>query len=236
MIVYMAKNKINNKCYIGITAGKLKYRKRAHEKMTNHSNRKFHNALKKYGFDNFDWIVLEHCNSYSELEDMEKYYIKEYDSMNNGYNLTSGGEIMKEYSDESKKKMREIRLEWHTKNKNGFKGRSHTDEGKKLISESAIGRPSPNKNKSLSKTHKENLSKAQTEWLENNEHPNLGRTWKHRSKREHIEVICPNCGKIGKGPNMTRYHFDKCRINREKGFTETDEAKRVSISKGSCSV
>ena len=26
------------------------------------------------------------------------------------------------------------------------------------------------------------------------------------------EHICPHCGKIGKGPNMTRYHFDNCKL------------------------
>ena len=26
------------------------------------------------------------------------------------------------------------------------------------------------------------------------------------------EFICPHCGKVGKGPNMKRYHFDKCKI------------------------
>jgi len=26
------------------------------------------------------------------------------------------------------------------------------------------------------------------------------------------EKTCPHCGKIGKGPNMSRYHFDKCKL------------------------
>lgn len=26
-----------------------------------------------------------------------------------------------------------------------------------------------------------------------------------------LEVECPHCHKLGKGPNMTRYHFDKCK-------------------------
>ena len=29
------------------------------------------------------------------------------------------------------------------------------------------------------------------------------------------ERICPHCGKIGKGPNMTRYHFDNCKVKGE---------------------
>ena len=38
-------------------------------------------------------------------------------------------------------------------------------------------------------------------------------------KRNLKEVECPYCGKIGKGGNMTRYHFDNCK-NKEKGETK----------------
>ena len=32
------------------------------------------------------------------------------------------------------------------------------------------------------------------------------------TKRVCIEVTCPHCSKVGKGPNMTRYHFDNCKL------------------------
>lgn len=32
------------------------------------------------------------------------------------------------------------------------------------------------------------------------------------------EFICPNCGKVGKGPNMKRYHFDKCKHQSKSLF------------------
>jgi len=131
--------------------------------------------------------------------------------MDNGYNLTSGGETMKEYSDSSIEKMRNARIDWHMKNTNGFKGKTHTDEVRKRISNSTIGRESPNKNKELSTEHRASLSKAQKKWLNSNTHPNLGKTWKHSKKREYSEITCPKCGKVGKGPNMTRYHFENCK-------------------------
>lgn len=36
---------------------------------------------------------------------------------------------------------------------------------------------------------------------------------KNRLGKPHklVEKTCPYCGTIGSGPNMTRYHFDKCR-------------------------
>jgi group I intron endonuclease len=211
MIVYMAKNKINQKCYIGITKKTLEYRKLAHEKASKYNKRKFSIALKKYGFDNFEWRVLDSASSIDELELKEVYYISKYDSVKNGYNLTSGGEIKKEYSEESKQKMKEARVEWHTKNTNGFKGKTHKKEVRRKLSQNAIGRISPNKDKQLSDVHKNNLSKAQKEWLKNNTHPNLGKTWKHSKKRDYKQVTCIYCGKVGKGPNMNRYHFSNCK-------------------------
>ena len=211
MIVYRAKNKINNKSYIGITTKTLEHRKITHQKAAKYSNRKFYTALNKYGFDNFEWSVLDECSDMTDLENKEQYYIEKYNSFNNGYNLTSGGESIKEYSEESKELMREARVEWHKSNRNGFKGKTHTEEVRKRISEKMKGRPSPNKDKELSETHRENLSKAQKEWLKHNEHPNKGRTWKHKKKREYMEVTCPHCSKSGKGPNMNRYHFENCK-------------------------
>ena len=90
MIIYKATNKIDGKCYIGQTIKGLKRRKQEH------SNAKdgcyFHNAIHKYGFDNFEWEVIEECDSKEELDEMEFHYIKQYDSFKpNGYNLTLGG-------------------------------------------------------------------------------------------------------------------------------------------------
>ena len=117
----------------------------------------------------------------------------------------------KTHSMESKELMSKARIDWHESNNNGFKGKTHTDEVRKQISEKLKGRVSPNKDTELSETHRENLSKAQTEWLKNHDHPNKGKNWKHSKKREYTEVTCPYCGKIGKGPNMNRYHFANCK-------------------------
>ena len=58
------------------------------------TNRVFHNAIKKYGWNNFDWQVIERCDSKKELDEMEFHYIIQYNSFfrKNGYNMTLGGE------------------------------------------------------------------------------------------------------------------------------------------------
>lgn len=62
-------------------------------------NNKFHNAIRKYGIDNFDKEVLE-CIEMDDkvelkkaLDTLEMKYIEKYDSLNNGYNSTLGGDF-----------------------------------------------------------------------------------------------------------------------------------------------
>lgn len=89
-IVYMAKNCVNNKCYIGQTKRPLEERIKSHKK----EGRYFHKALKKYGLENFIWEILCECEDQEELDEMEFHYIKQYHTHSSeyGYNLTFGGE------------------------------------------------------------------------------------------------------------------------------------------------
>jgi group I intron endonuclease len=89
--IYKVTNVINKKIYIGYT-NNLKVRKSKHKRNSQRGCSHFYNAILKYGWDNFTWEVIycstdkNHC-----LNEMEPYFIKEYDSINSGYNLTKGG-------------------------------------------------------------------------------------------------------------------------------------------------
>ena len=108
-VVYCATFK-NGKKYIGITSRKLKYRIREHKNDSlNGSNVIFHKAIRKYGFDNIDWKVLDYCNSLEDLRNSEVYFIKEFNSFADndcGYNLTTGGDGATEWSEITKDKYR----------------------------------------------------------------------------------------------------------------------------------
>ena len=95
-LIYLSKNKINNKIYIGQTIQTLEKRKRRHENdaLSNSDHVIFHRALKKYGIENFEWSVLESNIEEKFLNDKEKYYIKKYKSNDPdiGYNMTPRGE------------------------------------------------------------------------------------------------------------------------------------------------
>lgn len=96
MIIYIASNKINNKSYIGKTIYTINSRKKQHlidsKKHVNDTSIYFHRSINKYGEENFNWHILwEGECSDKWLNELEKYYIYYYDTYNNGYNMTIGG-------------------------------------------------------------------------------------------------------------------------------------------------
>lgn len=98
-IIYKATNILNSKCYIGKGVKGLTKRRRGHLQAAargSHSN--FHNAIRKYGAENFQWEILFECPrekcSNKELAKLEKEFVKKYKSnlRKHGYNMTPGGE------------------------------------------------------------------------------------------------------------------------------------------------
>ena len=89
----------NDKVYIGQTKD-YEERKRQHYHTSLDENVKLpvYNAIRKYGWDNLLWEIIEECNSQEELNEKEKYWISYYHSYckdkkyNKGYNATVGGE------------------------------------------------------------------------------------------------------------------------------------------------
>lgn len=92
-IIYLVTNKINGKQYVGFTGRNLDRRISEHSaKVSYGSQCYFHNALRKYGVDAFDWdVIFEHDDADFTLKVMEPYYIEWFDTLENGYNSTPGG-------------------------------------------------------------------------------------------------------------------------------------------------
>lgn len=115
--VYKITNKVNNKVYIGITSKGISARWKEHIYSAEHGCPfKLHNAIRKYGKENFSIELIDFCNSWEELTEKEQYYISEYKSLQDkfGYNMTEGGD--------------------------GTFGRTHSEETKEKIRQKAIGR------------------------------------------------------------------------------------------------
>lgn len=104
-IIYIIKNNINDKVYIGQTITNIKTRFNQHCKNSTLKSRhyKIYNAIKKYGKENFYIEVLESNIEIDKLDEREIYYIEKYNSFKKGYNSTKGGDgrvINKEYDEE----------------------------------------------------------------------------------------------------------------------------------------
>lgn len=132
--VYMHVNKINDKKYIGIT--KMSVNKRWGHEGSGYKNNKqpaFYRAIQKYGWDNFQHIILYENLSQDQACHIEVQLIKEYKTQdkNFGYNIQPGGQLGNSgvtFSEEHKKKLSQV-----------HKGKKLTEEHKRKISEGTKG-------------------------------------------------------------------------------------------------
>ena len=103
----------------------------------------FHKAVRKYGFDNFQYEVvfrelfesIEECKD--KLNELEQYYIELYDSYRSGYNSTLGGDTIRGYkwSEQARKNHKRDYFphteETKQKISDTLKGHKQSDETKK---------------------------------------------------------------------------------------------------------
>lgn len=156
----------------------------------------FHNAVRKYGYENFQREILEFCER-EELDKREEFWIRELNSTNIeiGYNMTKGGSgFNRSHTEASREKMRQSRSGTRTGKNNTFFGRRHSEESleKMRRSQKGIrsGENNPNYGKSVSLETRSKISKAA-----------LSR------KNE----VCIYCGSQASPGNIKRWHNDNCK-------------------------
>lgn len=92
--IYKITNDINSKIYIGQTIQTLNKRFNGHScysKTDRSANMYIKRAIHKYGKEHFHIELIEIC-PVENLNEREQFWIAKYDSYNNGYNLTKGGQ------------------------------------------------------------------------------------------------------------------------------------------------
>lgn len=89
--VYLHRLKSDNRVYIGMTKQKVK--KRWQRGLGYEHSVRFFEAIKKYGWDNFEHIVIYENLSQEDAEKKEKELIKKYKSTDEryGFNICDGG-------------------------------------------------------------------------------------------------------------------------------------------------
>ena len=105
--IYKITNKINNKIYIGQSVNiEQRFYTHCSDALNKADNNYFHNAIRKYGKENFYIEIIEECPE-EELNDREIYWINKYNSTDTsiGYNSTLGGEGNRKFSFKEMQKM-----------------------------------------------------------------------------------------------------------------------------------
>ena len=124
----------NGKVYIGLTGRKTLHRWGRGGK--NYRTQPFYYAIRKYGWDNIEHIILAEVKTRKEAQELEKAYIAQYDATNpeHGHNFCTGGEV-----------------------NDTRRGKSPSEETRRKISEKNRGVNNPNYGKPLSEAQKQKL-------------------------------------------------------------------------------
>ena len=121
MWIYKITNVQNNKVYIGQTIRPVEQRFHRHinDALNNILDTHFARAIRKYGKESFIIEVIDTANSQEELNQKEQYWIRFYNSVNEGYNETDaiskcGGNTYRSKTDEEmniiKDKIRQTKI------------------------------------------------------------------------------------------------------------------------------
>ena len=201
MGIYMIRNIINNKMYIGQT-NDFKRRWSDHKKNlrgNRHDNHELQKDWNEYGENNFEFKIIKECSE-DELDILEQKFIEEFKTFDNGYNYTLGGVGWKgaKHSDESKSKISDNHAD--VKGKNApFYGRKHTKESKDKMRMAKIG-------KKASKETKDKLSIIMKGKRSGENNPMYGKRGKDN----------PNYGR--KASKETKDKIREARINNAKKY------------------
>lgn len=205
MIIYKTTNKINGKFYIGQdTKNNPKYFG---------SGILLNSAIKKYGIENFEKEILEHCDTKENLNEREKYWIMTTNARKEGYNIAEGGEGGNTYNEEisrrisEKFKGRKVSKDTINKIQNTKRKRLEEDphayniseEQRKILSITHSG-------KTLSEEHKKALSEGAKNY--------------HMNKTGDYSNLNGKCGVYMKGKTLSKEHRRK--------ISESNTGKKMS--------
>lgn len=239
--IYMIKNIINNKIYIGQTIN-VNARLKSHRnklKNNNHENQHLQNSWNKYRENNFKFEIIKMYNE-DELNDREVYWINYYKSYDFkfGYNKTFGGNSERP-TEETKNKMsiaakgRKLSIEIKRKLSQSLKGKNKgnflSEETKKKLSQSLKGKNAGEKNYMYGKKGKLSPNygiKRSQDWINN-----LSKKLKGKSRSAETKEKISKTRKE-KYPNKEdQFWFGKKHSEESKmKISKTKKAKNIKLS------
>lgn len=197
--IYKIRNCLNGKVYIGQSTN-IKSRFKNHKAASSSSiHHPLYNAIRCYGIQNFEFIILEEVQNILLLDVKEQYwmdYYKSYDRLF-GYNIESGArgcrrseETKQKIGNSNKNKIRSIEFKKYLSSIN--LGKTLGEDTKRKISSALKGK----KKKPFSSEHRKNISLA-----------------KRKDYSKFIKLVkefgIKQCGKCGKVKKITEFNKDK---------------------------
>jgi group I intron endonuclease len=183
MWIYVIRNTINGKLYVGQTErSDPSERWKEHLECVQGTRRqRLYASMRCHGIENFEFIPLEEQASFQDLDDAEQFWIEFFRSWDEafGYNKTKGGQWGRLTPDKIKH-LSEI----NSGEKNPFYGKHHSDEAKIAIGKASKQRlhdHHPTRGRPLSIEHKQKQSHAMKQrWADP--------TYKERLREKHRNI------------------------------------------------
>lgn len=191
-VIYKATNNQTNQSYIGFATDFVSRKHNHKQRAIKGEPGYFYNAIRTYGWDNFDWEIL--CEN--ATFDDEIRLIAEHNThyKNGGYNLTNGGEgwsVDMKHTEETKKKLSKIakarplteeRLATLRANAAAMKGRKRPQEICDRISEANKGKPK-------SAEHRAKMAKTDKSFTQTQEYKDkMSKACKGKPKSEETKL------------------------------------------------
>lgn len=221
MIYHIYRHVLNGKSYIGYTKQSLEKRLKQHvTAAAKGSKTHFANAIRKYGAENIASECLESISTSdaSVAQEREKFWIKYYNSIQDGYNLTEGGDGGNTWERNPRREETRLKLA------ESSRGRRHTTESKDKMRIHALSRP-PIPQEAIDRAEaKRRVKRASGKYFSPEGIENLRAAGKekvfdeaYRAKLSAATIFrktveCPHCRKIGIFNSMMRWHFDRCKL------------------------
>lgn len=141
-VIYIAKSASSGGIYIGKTSATLAHRKGQHKSNALGRNKSthFYNAIRKYGWGDFDWQILQEVSNDS-LYSAEQEFIHFYKLLDvKLYNKTDGGAgpCGFKHSEETKNKLRKL-----SAGNTSHLGHRHSDETRAKIRSARMNQTDP---------------------------------------------------------------------------------------------
>ena len=171
--------------YVGVTTQKIDERIRKHCGKSSGCT-KLRNAIQKYGVDAFDIEWFEWCDEW-DLAYIEILLIDELDTLSpGGYNLRKGGGSYGSLSEETKKKISDMKIGEKTGEKNPMFGNGHLISGEKHGMFGNGHLISGEKNGMFGKQHTEETKKKQSDAMIGEKHHASKKVYQYDSDGNYI--------------------------------------------------